>query len=275
MDLKKIKIFSISIFVASILLIATFFGLKALVEYIATKVPKDFTIDSYNSAKNAWIALSIIFAVIIVISWLSLIIQTCRIDDPAEAHFFIWMSIFSFVPLFSLVIVFRVSHLLYKERNEKLTTLVSELEEKEQIEIEQYENQEVINDLNYNVSEENYDFIQDNELVYDDFPKNKSKKKNKKDLSSKEDKDKKNDNDAIDLSDKSKTSNKKENFTKSFNREKYLSLKGTNYSKEKKEGKKKISNGKWNKLIALVDQLENNEISEKNFYKEKSKLLSN
>lgn len=57
--------------------------------------------------------------------------------------------------------------------------------------------------------------------------------------------------------------------------DKYLSLKGTNYSKEKADGKKKIKKGKWKSLIELFEQLQRDEITEKDFYREKDKLLSN
>lgn len=273
MDLKRIKIFSIGIFASSILLVISIAGLFLLGQYMASRIPP-FTIENVQAVDKAKIALAAIFGALIVIFWLSLIIQTCRIDNDIVAHFFIWMSIFSFIPLFSLVLILRSSQMTYKERANKLQTLVNELENQDEIVEEQFYDVEAPEEISYEtIRDDDANFIHENEYdhsLYEKPNKNKSKKS-----SSKKNKnyDEAFNQDFNGLFDFSVDENNKKEASK-FNRDKYLSLKGTNYSKDKKEGKKKISTSKWNKLIDLVDQLERKEITERNFYKEKSKLLS-
>lgn len=254
MDFKKVKFFSYGVLLSVFLLIAGIVGVKYIGDYYINTLTGDLVVDAYQKIKIIRWVIIVLFSVTLFISYISLLIQTCRIDESNESHFYIVMSMLSIIPLCALTLIVRTSHLQLLERNKKIkmltTSLENEIEEKNQENNESLfydspfkETNEILDDENINVGFEDKNLTENS--IYDSNDNLTYE------------------NDSFDKMEKNK-----------FNKKKYLSLKGTIYSKEKKEGKKKIPNNKWEELENLVKQLELFEIDEETFYLKKEELLS-
>lgn len=281
MDLKKIRLFSYFVFVSSLILIF----IVVLKPFIEGWIGPDKLTEDFTNRLNIVIAvIAGLSGFILIVSYISLLIQTTRIDDPKECHFFMVIAMFSIIPLCSIALALRVSHLMYLERTKKTKYLINELEKMQS----QNEN-ELIENIAQEQTESKIDGLVEEvpieNIIPEDYYVSEEIDLESKDMEFEEDRfDKNLINEKIDEKENINYENAKEEKTivtdtslsnlMLFNRAKYLSLKGTNYSMRKTKGKKKIPEYKLRELEILVDKLEAFEISENEFFDKKEKILS-
>lgn len=318
MDLKKTKIFSLILLISSILAIVLFFTLMSSI--YALKTGNNSTninnLILANNLETINTIVSSILLLIVLICWLSIIIQISRFDISfKECTLFIVLSIFSIIPVISLVIFLRIIYIERKIKDEKIELLIEEIENNEEL---RHEMKDKIEGLVSKKSKKNiFDFFKfnkekfeenkyiDENVVDETFIDNQTYVNSaletdqilnvmetiQEEQEVFEDKheeifettieDFKQEIIEEEIEPVPKISKKKadqevntnNDLNLFFDRKKYLSLKGTNYSLEKKEGKKKISKTKWNKLLEYVDELEQGKITEAEFNKKRTELL--
>lgn len=276
MDFKKVKLFAYGVLISVLLFVIGVLGVKFLGDYYLDKFSIDKASDYQKILIIRWVIV-IFFSVTLFISYISLLIQTCRIDESSESHFYIVMAMLSVIPLCALTLIVRTAHLQILERNKKIKMLAESLNESNDI-IETKEN------YSEGISEETDKIYEPNNELQEKSYSNDLFVEDEKFLN--EIKNFENDNNSLNdwkdedfLFDQTNNVEEKNDLlepirTNTFNRDKYLSLKGTIYSKEKKYGKRKISNDKWEELENLVSQLELFQIDEETFYSKKDELLS-
>lgn len=247
MDFKKVKLFSYGVLLSVFLLIIGIVGVKYIGDYYISTLTNESIIDVHNRISILRWVIVVLFSVTLFISYISLLIQTCRIDESSESHFYIIMAMLSVIPLCALTLIVRTSHLQILERNKKIEMLAASIDKED-------------NNLSYDEKDSEFNNIDNkkNNFSYKDYEDNLLESS------------------LYEINDEPSYENDsfKNMNNNNFNRNKYLSLKGTIYSKEKKEGKKKISNNKWKELENLVEQLELFQIDEETFYSKKEELLS-
>lgn len=309
MDLKKTKIISIILFIFSMLLILTIVASDQIKKSVNV-----VEIVLINRLNLLTFILCLFFGTVIFICWMTLIIQTSRFEiEFSESKFFMVFSIFSFLPPFSLMIFLRIIYLDSYLREEKINNLVAQMEQNEELKQEISKKYEEFQEKTVNkpssakksktknpppsvitvnqkeewtgnevvsiINKKDLDDIS-NDILSTEIEVDKKITELPLKLEVIKQDDKKSKSKSDDSSESSKMIGTKstdviKNKSTDFDRKKYLSLKGTNYSHQKKDGKKKISNGKWEKLISFVDALEQGKMSEEDFNKKKNKLLSN